>query len=91
MLKNHPVMCSEVQNKAKQSKWGIESSLRHWIETSAKGSIKPVCAKEYCKADKSHLAQELLGERWRRCQALSCKEVTQVSGGTAELTEGPLE
>lgn len=66
MLKKHPAMCSEVQNKAVRSKWGIESSLRHWIETFAKNSIKQVCAKEYCTPDKSHPAQELLGKKWRR-------------------------
>lgn len=67
MLKNHPVMCSEVQSKAIRSKWGIESRLCHWIETFAKRSIEQVWAKEYCTADKSHLAQELSGEEWRRC------------------------
>lgn len=80
MLKFHPVMCSEVQDKGSASKWGIESSLRPWIETLAKKSIKKVCAKEYCTADKWRLAQELLGEKWRRCRvSYPCREVAQVS------------
>jgi hypothetical protein len=47
-LKNHPAMCSEGQKKAIRSKWGIESSLHHWVETFAQKSFKQACAKEYC-------------------------------------------